>query len=65
MEIKVKNLEEMLNTLDDKEQIVVMDFIQKILKSKKYKKLREEIKKRREEVSKGKIMSHEEIWHDV
>jgi len=65
MEIKVKNLEEMWKTLDDKEKIVVINFIEKILKSKRYKKLREEIKDRREEVSKGEVMSHEEIWNDI
>ncbi|GAG86956.1 unnamed protein product [marine sediment metagenome] len=65
MEIKVKNLEDMWKTLDEKEQLIVIDFIEKILKSKRYKKLREEIKERREEVSKGEVISHEEIWNDV
>jgi len=65
MELKVKNLEEIWKTLDDKEQIVVIDFIEKILKSKRYKKIREEIKERREEVGKGEVISHEEIWNDV
>jgi hypothetical protein len=34
------------------------------IKQNKYNKLRREIEARREEVKRGEILSHEEIWRD-
>jgi hypothetical protein len=35
-----------------------------ITKQNKYDKLRKEIEARREEIKRGEVLSHEEIWQD-
>ncbi|WP_456479697.1 hypothetical protein [Nautilia sp.] len=54
---------EIINHLDEKDK-KLLDFIAyELLKKEKYKNLREEIEKRREEIKKGNTLSHEEVWN--
>jgi hypothetical protein len=48
---------------DDKEKIVY--FINLLIRQTKYRTLREEIEKRREEIKAGDVLTHEEIWNKV
>jgi len=61
----LNSIEEMWNALNEDEKTSVVNFTKELLKSKKYKKLREEIQKRKEEIDKGEILSHKEIWNDI
>ena len=54
-----------ISLLDDKDKKKVLEFANILIKQNKYRKLREEIDDRRNEVKKGKVLSHEEIWQDI
>ena len=48
--------------LDEQDKKLVKKFIEEFVKKEKYESLRKEIQKRRHEIKKGHIASHEEIW---
>jgi len=56
---------DILKKLDKEDQEKVLHFIELLLKQQKYKKLREEIEIRKEEIEKGETLSHEEIWKQL
>jgi hypothetical protein len=58
---KVIEIVSLLN-YEDKKKILELANI--LLKQNKYDKLRKEIETRRNEVRKGEVLSHEEIWQD-
>ena len=60
----MNNLHEfsVLKQLDDDDKSKIEYFIQLLMKQTKYKRLKEEIHARREEISKGEILTHDEIW---
>jgi hypothetical protein len=51
-----------INNLDKDDKKLVNLFVEELLKKEKYKSLREEIEKRREEIRKGEFLTHEEVW---
>ncbi|MDQ7056620.1 MAG: hypothetical protein Q9M89_09305 [Persephonella sp.] len=55
-------LEFYLEHLDKKDREKLIKFAKELYKQKKYKTLRKEIEERRQEVLKGEVLSHEEIW---
>ena len=57
------NTMELLNNLDKNDKKLINLFIEELLKKEKYKNLRNEIEKRREEIKKGETLSHEEVWN--
>ena len=54
-----------LEKLDKDAQEKVTHFLKLLLDKSKYKKLKEEISIRREEIIKGKTLNHEEIWKNL
>ncbi|MBM3211291.1 hypothetical protein FJZ33_03660 [Candidatus Poribacteria bacterium] len=61
----MENMLEIISLLDDEDRKKILEFANILLKRDKYNKLREEIEFRRDEVKKGKVLSHEEIWQEV
>lgn len=55
----IKDIEEILEETD---RDILIYFAYNLLKKEKYKKLREEIEKRREEIKRGEVLTHNEIW---
>ena len=53
---------EIINHLDEKDKKLLDTIAFELLKKEKYKNLRNEIEKRREEIKKGETLSHEEVW---
>ena len=51
-----------LEKLDKADQEKVTYFLKLLLNKSKYKKLREEISIRRDEIVKGEVLNHDEIW---
>ncbi|NPA10745.1 MAG: hypothetical protein GXO62_00700 [Epsilonproteobacteria bacterium] len=51
-----------IEKLDQKELILAEEFINQLLKKENYKKIKQELNQRREEIKKGDILTHEEIW---
>jgi len=70
MPIKVGAMDKPLNSsdmalidnLDEKDRDKLRYFLRLLLQQSKYRRLRQELKSRREEISKGQTLSHEEIW---
>jgi len=60
----MKNTHEfsVLEWLDDDDKYKIKYFIQLLMQQTKYKRLKEEIRARREEISKGETLTHDEIW---
>lgn len=54
-----------LEQLDKDDQEKVTYFLKLLLDKSKYKKLKEEISIRREEIIKGETLNHEEIWKNL
>ncbi len=55
-------LEFYIKNLDKKDKEKLLKFAKELYKQKKYKKVREEIEKRRKEIEKGEFISHEDFW---
>ena len=53
-----------ISLLNDEDKKKVLELANILLKQNKYNKLRKEIEARRNEVRKGEVLSHEEIWQD-
>ncbi|TYB34312.1 MAG: hypothetical protein FXF49_02590 [Flexistipes sinusarabici] len=51
--------------LDEKDRELIEQFISKVVESKKYKKLRDELNERREDIKKGDVISFDEFFKDV
>jgi hypothetical protein len=62
MTIEDMNILEKLDR-DDKERVFY--FIRLLVSQSKYRKLKEEISMRREEIKKGEILTHEDIWNKI
>jgi len=60
----MKNTHEfrVLERLDDDDKYKIKYFIQLLMQQTKYKRLQEELRARREEISKGETLTHDEIW---
>ncbi len=54
-----------LEKLDKTDQEKIIYFLNLLLNKSKYKKLKEEISIRRDEIVKGETMTHNEIWNDL
>jgi hypothetical protein len=54
-----------LEKLDRDDKGRVFYFIRLLVSQSKYRKLKEEISMRREEIKKGEILTHEDIWNKI
>ena len=54
-----------LELLDDDDKDKVRYFVRLLTRQAKYKKLKKEIRERKEEISKGDTLTHDEIWNQV
>ncbi|MCD6183107.1 MAG: hypothetical protein J7K01_02250 [Thermovirga sp.] len=54
-----------LNKLDKEDKEKVSYFIRLLMRQSKYRKLREEISARREEIKKGETLTHDDIWDEL
>ena len=54
-----------IEQLDSEDKEKLLYFAKLLLGQSKYKKLREEIERRRAEIREGKVLSHEEIWAEL
>lgn len=52
-----------LEKLDKADQEKITYFLKLLLNKSKYKKLKDEISIRRDEIVKGEILNHDEIWN--
>ena len=57
--------EKTFSQLDKDDQEKIQYFIQLLLRQSKYEKLKGEIAQRREEIAKGEVLTHKEIWDEV
>lgn len=66
MRLKMNTLDlKVLEKLDKADQEKITYFLNLLLNKSKYKKLKEEISMRRDEIKKGEILNHEEIWNKL
>ena len=56
---------ELESKLTSNDKILLERFAKLLLEKEKYKKVREDIEKRRKEVKEGKYLTHEEFWRDI
>ncbi len=56
---------EVLQKLDKSDQEKVIYFLKLLLNQAKYKKLKDEILSRKDEIKYGEIFEHEEIWKEL
>ncbi len=54
-----------LEKLDKADQEKITYFLKLLLNKSKYKKLKEDISNRRDEIVKGEILNHDEIWNEL
>ena len=54
-----------LKKLDKADQEKITYFLKLLLNQSKYKKLKEEISVRRDEIVKGELLNHDEIWNKL
>ncbi len=54
-----------IEKLDKVDQEKITYFLNLLLNKSKYKKLKEEISMRRDEIDKGEILNHDEIWNKL
>lgn len=64
MVIIVEKVIEAVSLLNDEDKDKILELANILLKQNKYNKLRKEIEARRNEVRKGEVLSHEEVWRD-
>ncbi|MDQ1328458.1 MAG: hypothetical protein QG641_1743 [Candidatus Poribacteria bacterium] len=55
---------EVVSLLNNEDKKKILELANILLKQNKYNKLRKEIEARRNEVERGEVLSHEEIWQD-
>ena len=55
----------LLEKLDRDDKAKVSYFIKLLVNQSKYRKLKEEISMRREEIKKGETLTHEDIWNKI
>ena len=56
---------EILQKLDKNDQEKVMYFLKLLLNQAKYKKLKDEILSRKDEIKHGEVFEHDEIWKEL
>ena len=56
---------EVLQKLDKSDQEKVIYFLKLLLKQAKYKKLKDEILSRKNEIKHGEVFEHDEIWKEL
>ena len=56
---------DVLEKLDRTDQEKINYFFKLLLNQSKYKKLKDELAERREEIKKGDVLDHEEIWNEI
>jgi len=63
--MSIVDLNVVLEKLDKTDQKKIIYFFNLLLNKSKYKKLKEEISIRRDEIVKGETMTHNEIWNNL
>ena len=56
---------EILQKLDKNDQEKIMYFLKLLLNQAKYKKLKDEILSRKDEIKHGEVFEHDEIWKEL
>jgi len=56
---------EIISLLGDKDKEKILEFADVLIKQNKYNKLRKEIENRQDEIKRGEVLTHEEIWQDI
>ena len=54
-----------IEKLDKADQEKITYFVKLLLNKSKYEKLKEELSMRRDEIDKGEILNHDEIWNKL
>ncbi|MEK7396966.1 MAG: hypothetical protein AAB116_08525 [Candidatus Poribacteria bacterium] len=55
---------EVVSLLNDEDKKKILELANILLKQNKYSKLRKEIEVRRDEIKRGEVLSHEEVWQN-
>ena len=53
---------QLLEKLDEQDREKAVYFLKLLLEQEKYRKTKVELRERREEVQRGDVLTHEEIW---
>ncbi len=56
---------DVIEKLDGNDKQKIEYFIKLLLKQSKYRKLRDQIKRRKREINKGEILTHDELWKSL
>ena len=56
---------QLFEQLDDEDREKARYFLKLLLEQEKYKKTKAELRERREEVKRGDILTHEEVWSQL
>jgi len=63
--IAMERVMEIISLLGDKDKEKILEFADVLIKQNKYNKLRKEIENRQDEIKRGEVLTHEEIWQDI
>jgi 2-phospho-L-lactate guanylyltransferase (CobY/MobA/RfbA family) len=58
-------LEDVIGKLDNADKEKVLIFTEELLQSKKYRRLRQELDERRDEILNGKTLNHKDLWDGI
>jgi len=61
----MENVIKIISLLDNDDKKSLSEFASILIKKNKYNRLRKEIEDRRTEITKGEVLSHEELWQDI
>ncbi len=56
---------DVIDQLDEDDKRKIAYFVDILIRQSKYRHLRDEIKKRRQEVKKGAVLRHDELWKQL
>ncbi len=56
---------QLLEKLDEQDREKAVYFLKLLLEQEKYRKTKAELRERREEIQRGDVLTHEEIWSQL
>jgi sialic acid synthase SpsE len=62
--IVMEKVMEVVSLLNGEDKKKILELANILLKQNKYNKLRKDIEARRDEIKRGEILSHEEVWQN-
>ena len=54
-----------LDKLDHEDRAKVSYFVKLLMSQSKYRRLKEEVLERRQEIERGEVLTHKEIWDEI